>query len=191
MFKKIIITFFVLLFSLFSQALVFADSIPVENIFSDIDKDYKYLNELQELYDKWMIVPDENWKFNPNELLNRDEFVWIMMEVTCKDCIQPNTSIDLLNKYEDTQLFFDIAKTNKYYYCIADASNSWFVNWYYEWTVCEDWSVSTNEKPFCPNNTIILEEAIAIILRVSWILTNEEADKIRQNIYDWKINQNL
>ncbi|MDP2395698.1 MAG: S-layer homology domain-containing protein [bacterium] len=44
-------------------------------MFSDINSNYKYLNELQTLYDKGMIFPDKNGKFNPNELLNRDEFV--------------------------------------------------------------------------------------------------------------------
>ncbi|MBT3853286.1 hypothetical protein HOF65_04860 [bacterium] len=58
MLKKLILTFLVLVFSLFSQAITFADSIPVEDIFSDINSDYKYLNELQTLYDGGMISPD-------------------------------------------------------------------------------------------------------------------------------------
>jgi hypothetical protein len=57
MLKKLILTFFILIFSLFTQA-CFSDSIPVENIFSDIDKDYKYILELQTFYDRGMITPD-------------------------------------------------------------------------------------------------------------------------------------
>jgi hypothetical protein len=56
--KKIILTLFILLFSFLSLNSVIAFSIPVENVFSDIDADYKYLNELQTLYDKGMISPD-------------------------------------------------------------------------------------------------------------------------------------
>jgi hypothetical protein len=49
--------------------------IPIENVFSDITKDYPYYNELQTLYDKSMIFPDNEGKFNPYKLLTRDEFV--------------------------------------------------------------------------------------------------------------------
>lgn len=191
MLKKLILTFFILIFSSFWQALVFADSIPVEDIFSDIDVNYKYINELQTLYDKWMITPDSEWRFNPKALLNRDEFVWILMEVTCTDCIQPNTALNLINSYENSQVFYDINKINKYFYCVAEANNKWFVSGYQIWTTCDDWTVRVTEKPFCPANTIILEEAIAVILRASWILTNEEADAIRQDIYNWNISEKI
>jgi hypothetical protein len=189
--KKIILTLFILLFSFLSLNSVIAFSIPVENVFSDIDADYKYLNELQTLYDKGMISPDIEWKFNPRTLLTRDEFVWILMEITCKKCIQPNTVFDLINKYENKSIFYDINKTNKYFYCIASASDEWFVSGYHPWTACEDWTNKDLEKPFCPNNTIILEEAIAVILRASWILTNEEAEKIRIDIFNGKITEAL
>ncbi len=189
MLKKIV-SFFLLYFIFFVWN-TFADSVPVEDIFSDIKKDYKYYNELQTLYDKGMITPDSDWRFNPQKLLNRDEFVWIMMEVSCNKCIAPNVSYDFLQKYENKPLFFDINRTNKYYYCIAGADDSGYVSWYQVWTKCEDWTSRIDEKPFCPNNTIILEEALAIILRSSWILTNSEADLVRLKIASWEIIQNL
>ena len=80
----------------------------VENIFLDIDSDYKYLNELQNLYDKWVIIPDENGKFNPTKLLNRDEFVGIVMEVSCKDCIKPDTALEYIQQYTGKNIFYDI-----------------------------------------------------------------------------------
>jgi hypothetical protein len=52
MIKKYILIFLVFVLSLFNISSVFADSIPVENIFSDIDADYRYINELQILYDR-------------------------------------------------------------------------------------------------------------------------------------------
>jgi hypothetical protein len=52
MIKKTIIIFFIFILSLFSIGSVFATSVPVENIFSDINSDYRYINELQTLYDK-------------------------------------------------------------------------------------------------------------------------------------------
>ena len=189
MIKKLI-TFFILYFIVFLWN-AFSASIPVEQVFSDISKDYKYYNELQTLYDKGMILPDNEWNFNSKKLLNRDEFVWIMMEVSCKKCISPNVGYEFLQKYTNSNLFFDINKTNKYFYCIAWADDNWFVKWYDAGTKCENGTHMNWEKPFCPNNTIILEEALAIILRASWILTNTEADIIRMKIAAWEITNKL
>lgn len=190
MLKKFLFIFSILFISLPIQ-ISFAFSTPVEEVFSDIDSNYKYLHELQTLYDKWMIIPDLDWKFNPKALLNRDEFVWILTEVTCKKCIQPETSFDLINLYENKQIFYDINKENKYFYCIADSLKNSYVSWYSVWSTCNNWSVLEWQKPFCPSNNIVLEEAISIILRASWILTNSEADKVRNDIFLWKITENL
>ncbi len=163
----------------------FAVSTPIEKVFKDIDKDYKYYYELQTLYDKWMFFPDKNGNFNPNKLLKRDEFIWVVSEVSCKNCIQPNVSYDLFSKYNGAQSFFDIWKENKYFYCIASATDLKQVKWYHVWSLCEDGSSQAWKAPFCPNNTIILEEALAIMLRVSNILSNNEADFIRSQIKLW------
>jgi hypothetical protein len=58
MIKKIFFTFLFFILSFFLNTGVFADSIPVENVFADIDTDYTYYKELQTLYDKGMIFPD-------------------------------------------------------------------------------------------------------------------------------------
>jgi hypothetical protein len=190
--KKIFYTFFVYIFLFFIKSSIFAASIPVENIFSDIDVDYKYYNELQYLYDKWMIFPDENWRFNPNKLLDRDEFFWIMMEVSCEKCISPNTSYSLINKYGDKDsLFFDVNKNNKYFYCISEAENSWYVKWYQPWTTCENWVKKENEIPFCPNNVVTLEEAISTLLISSNILDENQFNLIKNNVLSWEINEYL
>jgi len=192
---KILKLLFILLLFIIHYTLFFspvrASNAPVYDIFSDINSDYKYIDELQTLYDKWMIIPDENGRFNPHALLTREEFVWILTEVTCKKCIQPNTSYDLISQYENSNLFFDITKENKYFYCIADASKNNYVSWYHEWTTCNDGTYRELERPFCPNNNIILEEAIAIILRASGILSNTDAEQIRQEIRNGVITEYL
>ena len=191
MLKKIITIFSLLFINLFWVENTFSDSILVENIFSDISSSYKYKKQLQTLYDKWIIKQDSSWKFNPNLLLNRDEFVWILMWVICKDCIQPETDIEFIKKYETKQIFFDINKKNKYFYCIAEANKNQFVIGYHESTKCSNWTQKEWLRPFCPNNTIILEEAIAVILRASWILSNLDSEKIIQDIRDWKITEKI
>ena len=190
MIKKIFFTFLILLLGFFIKPEIFADSIPVENVFVDIDTDYKYYKELQTLYDKWMIFPDSEWKFAPYDLLNRDQFVGIASEVSCKRCIQPNTDIEFLSKYTEKP-FFDIPDTNKYFYCVSDAKENSFVNGYDASFTCDDGTFQAWEKPFCANNTIILEEALAVILRMSGILSNQEADAIRQDIADGNITEDL
>lgn len=194
--KKYILKFFV--FSFLSIIFQFwflnvnAASIPIEEVFSDIDTDYQYYNQLQYMFDNWVISPDKDWKFNPKQLLNRDEFVWIVMKVSCEECISPEVSYDLIQKYwEQDELFYDVNKNNKYFYCIASAKDSWYVKWYDAWTACENWDVLSWEAPFCPENTIILEEALAVVMRASWILSNYEAELVRWKIYSWEITQNL
>lgn len=187
MFKKLFL-FLCLLFLFFWN--VFAQEIKVENVFSDINSDYKYLNELQTLYDKWMIVPDANWKFNPYQLLTREDFVWITMEVSCKKCVKPKVDYYFIDKY-NTKPFYDVDLNNKNFYCIADASNNNYINWYDIWYKCENWTYREWEKPFCTQNNIVLEEALAIILRVSWILDNEQAQSIRNDILNWNITKSL
>ncbi|MDR1988214.1 MAG: hypothetical protein LBQ24_05830 [Candidatus Peribacteria bacterium] len=46
-----------------------------------------------------------------------------MSEISCTKCISPNTSFDLVQEYSLKKSFFDIEKTNRYYYCIADAED--------------------------------------------------------------------
>ena len=186
-----ILKIFFFLFFLFSFSFVNAESIPVEKIFKDIDKNYPYYEELQSLYDRWIISPDKDWKFNPNEKLTRDEFVWIVSEISCKDCIQPNVDFSFVQKYSNTKTFFDISKNDKYFYCVAEAVDSGQVTWYQDWTVCQNWVSRTGEKPFCPENHIILEEALAIILRAWNLLTISEAEAMRKEISSWKVFPNV
>ena len=68
MLKKILLTFFIFILNIFTINISSADFMYTENVedvFSDISSDYKYLDELQILYENWMIKPDVNWKFNP------------------------------------------------------------------------------------------------------------------------------
>lgn len=189
MLRKILLII-ILCFSFFIKNQLYAVSLPVTKVFSDIKNDYKYINELQVLYDKWMIVPDSEWKFNPYKLLTRDDFVWIAMEVSCKKCIQPNVDIYFTSKYINPP-FFDVNKINKNFYCISEAKEKNFVKGYDKNYICDDKTYKSWETPFCVSNNIVLEEALAIILRMSWILTNEQAENIRQDIIAWKITEDL
>lgn len=170
---------------------VFSAQIKVEDVFWDITKDYKYYNELQTLYDRGMIWVDSNGKFNAKKLLDRDEFVGISMEVTCRKCISPNTNFNLIKNYSTATTFYDVAKTNKYFYCIAEADDKGYVKWYDKWYTCENNEVDKNRRPFCVDNKITLEEALAVILRNSGIFTVEENRKVIEQINAWEITKKL
>ena len=163
----------------------------VENVFSDISANYKYRDELQVFYDRGMIYPDDEGKFNPYSLLNRDEFVWISMEVTCKRCIQPHTEFQYIEKYLNKDVYYDIDSKNKYFYCVAEADANNFVKWYDPSYACDDGTQKDEERPFCSANNITLEEAIAVILRNSGIYTIDDNKQMFQDILAGKITKKL
>ncbi|MCH2188624.1 PKD domain-containing protein [Candidatus Gracilibacteria bacterium] len=188
MFRNILLGF---LFFFSSFASVFSADLRVENIFSDIDANYPYLEQLQTLYEQGAIVPGTGGTFNPDALLTRDEFVGILVEIGCEECIQPDVSLDLVQKHANTQPFFDVFSTNQYFYCIAGATDDGYVSGYQAGTTCDDGTFQAGQAPFCPNNTILLEEALAIVLRASGLLTNEQADLVRQQIANGEITADL
>ncbi len=170
---------------------VFSNSIiKVENVFLDIKKDYKYHHELQTLYDKWIVQPEDDHKFHPDKLLKRDEFVGIAVETSCKKCISPNSAQEFVNKYK-TKPFFDVWINSKYFYCISYAEDNNFVLGYDLWVKCNDSTQKDSQSPFCNNNNIKLEEALAVIMRMWWIMTAKQADEIVSWIKNWQKYPNL
>ncbi len=168
-----------------------ADKILVENLFSDIDANYIYRDELQKLYDRGMIIPDGSWKFWPNEYLNRDEFVGISMEVICERCIQPHTEYTFLSKYTGKDVYFDIDETNPYFYCVAEADAKKYVRWYDAGEACQNGVHKFWARPFCPINRINREEAIAVLLRNSGIFTIFDNQNVISQISNKTITQKL
>jgi len=169
----------------------FASTALVENVFSDISSDYIYRDELQSLYDRGTIVADASGRFNPNQLLNRDEFVGISMEVICERCIQPHTEFRFIEKYFNEDVYFDINNTNPYFYCVAEADTQNYVRWYDIGQSCQDGTSSFGQRPFCPQNTINLEEAIAVLLRNSGIFTIDDNAQVIQDIRNNSISLTL
>lgn len=171
--KQFFKIFLFIFLSLTGFASTFAEGqyLPVEDVFSDIDKNYKYYHEVQELYNRWILFPDANGKLNPTKLLNRDEFVGISMEIICKKCIQPNTELEFLQAYTWKNVYFDINEANPYFYCVAEADNKQYVKWYVQGDVCQNNTSKEWERPFCPDNKITKEEAYAVIMRNSKIWT--------------------
>ncbi len=162
----------------------------IEDVFLDITKDYEHYSILQNLYDKWMIKPDEVSKLNPNKLLTRDEFVWIVMEVSCLKCIKPDTDLSLITKY-NKKPYYDVTNDNRYFYCISEAKEIETVKWYNIWYKCDDGTQKPWELPFCINNTITLEEALAVLLRNSSIYKVSDNENTLSMIGAWLLKDSL
>lgn len=181
--------FFILFISTYN--FVFSANIPVENLFSDIEKDYKYYDQLQDLSNRQALYPDSDWKFNPYSLLSRDEFVWITLEVSCKKCTKPNTSIDIISKYSKSFPYFDVTSSNNFSYCVALSADKNYIDSYTVWHKCDNLTYNAQKTPFCPNNYVSLEEAISVILRNSNIFTKEDNNNVIQKINNWEITESL
>lgn len=182
MFQKIILLlsiFFIFVSTTFATE-------KVENVFQDIDSNYKYLWELQLLYDQGIIQSNIDNKFNPYELLTREQFVGILTETNCTECIKPHTDFDLVSNYINNSVYYDVNNDSDYFYCINDADQKGHIQWYQAGTICENWDSHNGEIPFCPYNTIILEEALAIVMRAWNILTQNQANDIINEIASWK-----
>ncbi len=188
MFLKISICSIILFFSLPS---VFAERSLVEDIFSDIDEDYQYRDELQTLYDRGMIIPGEDNLFWADKPLQRDEFVGISMEVVCERCMLPHTDFSYIEKYTQREIYFDVTPENPYFYCIAEADTNNAVRGYGIGESCQNGQSNPLERPFCPENTIKLEEAVAVLLRNSWIFTIEQNQEVIRDISAGRITEKL
>ena len=110
--------------------------------------------------------------------MNRDFFVSLAMNIGCKECLTP-TPQDIIAY--NVSPFVDMAKTNPYYYCIAEAKYDNIAQGYITdlagKSTCENGMTYTS-NPFCPANTITRIEAAAMLLRQA----NLWNDTLNQNI---------
>jgi len=113
------------------------------------------------------------------------------MEVACERCIQPHTEAKFIEDYWGKDIYFDIQEENNYFYCIADADKRNFVKGYDAGFICENGLGKDGERPFCPQNTITLEESIAVLLRNSGVFTIEDNQEVMQNILAGNITESL
>ncbi len=187
--KYILQTWLIILFFIFWVSNSYAQ--PIENIFSDIRWDYKYYKELQYLYDKGIIIPNKNGKFNAQSLLKRDEFVGISMKVGCHDCVSPDVDYGFIKKYSKADTFYDVRKENPYFYCISESDSAGDIQWYQKNHTCNSGISSENKRPFCVQDTISLDEALAIIMRVSGFFSIDDNRRVLEKIQSGEISKKL
>jgi len=164
----------------FFQSHTLAADLP----FTDVPKNASWYNDLKRMYEGGVIPDTADHLFRPDGLLPRDEFVGIVVGVSCKKCVYPTIS-DIL-KYR-TDPFTDVTKKNKYFYCISYAKEQNMVQGYildqFGKTSCQD-GKSFTEVPFCPVNSIERIEAATVLLRQA----NLWSETLNSSAYDRRLN---
>lgn len=149
-------------------ASAFASSLP----FTDVSPTDDYYQDLLNLYERGIIADTVDNKFNPDSLMNRDDFVAVVVGVSCKNCLAP--SFDDIIKYTQTP-FLDFKRENKNFYCVAYAKEQGIVEGYTLDTtgksVCEN-GQSYTQAPFCAFNKITRIESTAVLLRQAGLWSN-------------------
>ncbi|EKE27138.1 MAG: hypothetical protein ACD_4C00029G0003, partial [uncultured bacterium (gcode 4)] len=102
-------------------------TLKAQNPFIDVNKNDFFYNDLDYLYNAWVIKDTPDHKFNPNSLIKRDEYVATVVWVWCKECINP--TIEDILKFS-TDPFVDLTKENSYFYCIAKWKEEGIIQWY-------------------------------------------------------------
>lgn len=152
-----------------SLGTAFAASLP----FSDVKETDVYYNDLRILYERGIIPESPTGKFFPDALMNRDEFVSIVVGVTCKSCLTP--TFDDILKYTALP-FVDFERTNINFYCVSYAKEQKIIEGYVVNgsgnSSCQD-GTSFNQTPFCANNKITRIEAAAVLLRQAGLWNND------------------
>lgn len=140
---------------------VFAGDLP----FTDVSPSDDYYSDLVNLYERGIITDSVDGRFNPGSLMNRDDFVSIVVGVGCKKCLYP-TYEDML-KYT-TLPFVDFQWENRNFYCVSYAKEQGIVEGYVADATgkssCQDGQTYSG-TPFCAFNKITRIEAAAVLLR--------------------------
>jgi hypothetical protein len=133
--------------------------------FTDVSPTDDYYADLVTLYERGVIPETPSKRFNPSSLINRDDFVSIVVGVGCKKCLTP--SFDDIIKY-NTIPFVDFKRENPNFYCVSYAKEQGIVEGYVVGadgaSRCENGD-SFTQTPFCAANKITRIEATAVLLR--------------------------
>jgi hypothetical protein len=84
--------------------------------FTDVPESDSLYAPLLRLYRASIIRPSANNLFEPDRLINRDDFVSIVLGANCRECLTPSPQ-DIIDF--PTPPFVDVELPNPNYYCIA------------------------------------------------------------------------
>jgi len=127
--------------------------------FWDLDLTHPAKDAILELYRRNIITWYNDQTFRPDNKISRAEFVKIVLWATnCTDCTRPTEEI----KTQFTEKpFWDIQLWDWFHYCVSIWKDQKIITWY-----LSDWL-------FRPHKNISRWEAVAILLRKTWVEVSE------------------
>ncbi len=173
--KKIVIFLFLLFLGIWPLFIVHWDM--QRSIFIDLDEDYAYTTELDYLYEKGIIFPDENNFFNPEVPMKRGELISQSMRLSCDSCIPYEVSPRIVSSYSENQSFFDLEPNDTMFYCAEEADKKNYLLRLAPSYSCENGDAQEGESPFCADDLISRQDAIRAILNISWIYTQRDYEQ--------------
>lgn len=133
--------------------------------YTDVKPSDPFYNAVKYLVDHNVLRDTPDHRFRPYDLINRDDFAAIVVEVGCKKCLTPEIA-DIV-KYRDDP-FVDVQLQNQNFYCISYAKDVNIMQGYFldvfGKTSCEN-GKAYREIPFCTINKTSRIEAAATLLR--------------------------
>jgi len=101
--KKII--YYLCIFGFIFLNPFFASAVELDEVFIDIDDDYFLYEELEYVHEKWIIIPDEDNRFNASRVLNRWEFIRDAFKLGCESCSPYEISPRIVSEFHENNSF--------------------------------------------------------------------------------------
>lgn len=159
--RKAFVRSFSILAAFVVPGLVHAAEFP----FSDVPVSDPIYSDLKRLYERGVVDAPTDGKFYPDALIDREEFVSIVVGVSCRKCLTP--TVDDILKYRETP-FVDFDMKSRFFYCVSYAKEKEIVFGYsipgatsYTCQNGKTWE----GVPFCAQNRTSRIEAAAMLLR--------------------------
>lgn len=186
--KKIII--FLVIFLKISILSVFAFD-KIETVFLDIDKNYKYYQELQTLYNNWFFNWYEDKKFEPSSVLSWLEFKNIISKYnTSSTYFCQDESLDCVeNSWVSLKKAIEVLLINSWLYSSLNNNQIISLIWLWElnenlsndvWVKNSDWTINYYYW--------FLKKALEISYREFDIYWNQKSYNLLKVDNNWNIN---
>ena len=179
--SKVLLILYLKLFCLFflDSENIFSENVKVNSVanaknivdkwiipFWDIDKNSNEWKAILELYRRNIVTWYKDQTFRPNAKISRAEFVKIVLWATaCTDCTRPTDEIK--QEFNDKKPFPDVQMWDWYFYCVSIWKRDKIITWY------------LSDNLFRPHKNISGAEAVAVLLRKTWIKESE---------YNWEFH---
>ncbi len=178
-------------FAMFFWVHFFVQSENIDELFTDIDEEYILYQELEYIYDKWLIIPDNENILNRDRKIRRWEFINYAFELSCDSCKQDTVSPRIAINYRENQSFFDVENNEDHFYCSEEANAKQYLLNFPVSHSCDNGISQNWSSPFCSENGVSKQEALRAVMLISGIYTQQDFVRDLELLATWGIETNL